>query len=136
MSGRFIIGAISAISSISSRAAGQDGGGVLGLLGEAIAQDATNLAVAADALPYVLRRPVAAVVIGAAGGRTLAGQPTARRRAVIRKPVWATIRWSGRTDRPSTFQVRTIDSHDSGSVNRPQCLSASTVRESWVVVAA
>ena len=73
MSGRFIIGAISAISSISSRAAGQDGGGVLGLLGEAIAQDATNLAVAADALPYVLRRPVAAVVIGAAGGRALAG---------------------------------------------------------------
>ena len=29
-----------------------------------------------------------------------------RRRAVVRKPVWPTMRWSGRTDRASTCQVR------------------------------
>ena len=64
------------------RAAGQDRSGVLGLLGEAVAQDPTNLSVRARALPHVLGNPVAALVVGAAGGRALPGQwPGAGREA-------------------------------------------------------
>ena len=45
------------------------------------------------------------------------------------------IRWSGRTARPSTCQVRSIVSDDSGSVKPPCSRSVSTIRDSWVVVA-
>ena len=44
-------------------------------------------------------------------------------------------RWSGRTARPSTCQVRTIDSQDAGSVKLPWARKVSTVRDSWVAVA-
>ncbi len=39
--------------------------------------------------------------------------PGARRRACVRKPVCATMRWSGRTDWPSTCHVRWSTSSDS-----------------------
>ena len=47
-------------------------------------------------------------------------------RAVIMKPVWATILWSGRTEGPSTFQVRTSASNVLTSTN-PAPVAASTV---------
>ena len=43
--------------------------------------------------------------------------PGASRRAWVRKPVWATMRWSGRTDWPSTCQVRCSTSSDSTMPN-------------------
>ena len=65
------------------------------------------------------------------GGTT----PGASRRAVTRNPVWPTIRCSGRTASPSTCQPRVRLSQAAGSSKPPCPRSASTVRESWVVVA-
>lgn len=61
--------------------------------------------------------------------------PSAIRRAMMRNPVWAIIRWSGRTASPSTCQPRTIASMDSGSANLPEARRASTKRESCGTVA-
>ena len=49
--------------------------------------------------------------------------------------MWPIIRWSGLTARPSTCQVRTIDSQEAGSVKLPWARKVSTVRDSWVAVA-
>ena len=35
------------------------------------------------------------------------GPPATQRRATVMNPVWATMRWKGRTERPSMFQGRT-----------------------------
>ena len=67
--------------------------------------------------------------------RTGGGTPGAIRRAVSRKPVWPIMRCSGRTASPSTCQPRTIDSQADGSVKLPCSRIASTVLDSWVVVA-
>ncbi len=63
------------------------------------------------------------------------GEPSARRRDWMRKPVWATMRWSGRTASPSTCQPRTMVSEASGSVYRPSARMASATRESCGTVA-
>ncbi len=64
--------------------------------------------------------------------------PGASRRAWVRKPVWATMRWSGRTDWPSTCQVRCSTSSvsimpnaesASSSRRRDTCPMVGQVRE-------
>ena len=52
------------------------------------------------------RRPSAPPPLRVAGPSDVDRGVPATVGAVVRKPVWATIRWSGRTDRASTCQVR------------------------------
>src|SRR5918996_1240347 len=54
-------------------------------------------------------------------------------RPTTTKPVWATIRWSGRTDWPSTFHVRNRTSYVLSSP-KPPARIASTVCETWGTV--
>src|SRR5699024_4834784 len=61
--------------------------------------------------------------------------PSAMRRAMMRNPVWAIIRWSGRTASPSTCQPRIMASMDSGSAKFCEARRASTKRESCGTVA-
>jgi hypothetical protein len=83
----------------------------------------------ASTAPRPRRRSWASSPRGAHVGRHGAGGESA---AVMRKPVCATIRWSGRTARPSTCQPRTMVSEASGSVNRPVPRTYSaTRRAAW-----
>ncbi len=81
-------------------------------------------------------RPIAATTIARSSRFTSpGGQQTA---ACVRKPVCATIRWSGRIDWPSTCQLRCSTSSDStipngdaasSSRRRPTCRIVGQVRE-------
>ncbi|MEZ5137840.1 MAG: hypothetical protein R2711_03425 [Acidimicrobiales bacterium] len=50
----------------------------------------------------------------------------------MRKPVWATMRWSGRTDIPSMFQPRWRTSMVSAS-SKPLSTSRSRSCTAWVI---
>ena len=49
-------------------------------------------------------------------------------------PVWATMRWNGRTDVPSIFQGRTSVSNVSTSAHDRSWLSVSAIWCDWMIV--
>ena len=49
-------------------------------------------------------------------------------------PVWATMRWKGRTDVPSMFQGRTSVSNVSTSAHARSRLSVSAIWCDWMIV--